>query len=112
MFLHESWRVTHKILASTILSDNALTVRNVRDFRYLKGIEDAPEQRFQDMTFSPNDIIDAWIAIIPFRPHFAHLITSFGLRDGTYIAISIEIRYRAGEYVDDIFRCWNNPHYF
>ena len=106
----ESWRITHKTLASCVIAGNDVRVTNVRDFKYPNGSEDAPEQRFLNMTFSTNSIMNAWISIIPFRPHFAHLITSFGLCDGRYIAISIEIRYRVGE----PYILWKTfvPHYW
>ena len=106
----ERWRKTHKVLASCVFTQKHILIQNVRDFRYPSGVEDKPEERFIDMEFTEDDVMSAWVAIIPFRPHFAHLITSFELRDGRYVAISIEIRYREGE----PYILWKTfiPHYW
>lgn len=104
------WRKTHEILASSIIENGEVKISNIRDFRYPSGDEDNPEIRFLDKTFPVNAIESAWLSCITFRPRFAHLITSFGISDGTYIAVSVEIRYKE----NDPYVLWKTftPHYW
>jgi hypothetical protein len=106
----QNWRITHQVLASSTIQNDSVHIENIRDFRFPTRNEDAPQKHLIDREFPISLIETSWIAIIPFRPHFAHLITSFGLTDGTYIAISIEIRYPEGE----PYTLWKTfvPHYW
>ncbi|HUY62414.1 MAG TPA: DUF4105 domain-containing protein [Candidatus Paceibacterota bacterium] len=106
----ESWRVTHRTLASIAFEGDVAHIRDIRDFRYPSGIEDKPEERYLNRDIPLAEIESAWLSVIPFRPHFAHLVTSFGMRDGAHLAISVEIRYRDGE----PYALWKTlyPHYW
>lgn len=92
-----SWRITHEKLATVTRNGDSFRLDSIRDFRYPTRTEDDPRINFRNETVALSHIESAWIAIIPFRPHFAHVITSFGTADGTFISVSIEIRYRKGE---------------
>ena len=106
----EEWRTTHQILASSAIENDVVHIKNIRDFRFPTRNEDEPQKHFLDREFPVSLIETSWIATIPFRPYFAHLITSFGLSDGTYIAISVEIRYRKSD--PYILRKTFLPHYW
>ena len=104
------WRKTHQLLASSVIENGEVKIYNIRDFRYPSGDENNPEVRFINKTFPINTIESTWLSCITFRPRFAHLIVSFGISDGTYIAISVEIRYKE----NDPYILWKTftPHYW
>ena len=108
--MNRPWKKTHQTLASSVIENEEIKISNIRDFRYPSKDESNPEIRFINKNFPISSIKDSWLSCITFRPRFAHLITSFGLSDGTYIAISVEIRYKE----NDPYVLWKTftPHYW
>jgi hypothetical protein len=74
----------------------------MRCARY-SGVDDYDVYHF-DKTFSLNDIETLWLVIepfgawIPFGLRAAHMLLSFGLKDGTLVAVSPEIRKKSGDH--------------
>ena len=78
------------------LDKNKVRINNIRDIKY-RTTRDF-ELEFYDRTIAIDDIEMAWLIISPFGGlGVAHTFVSFGLKDGTYLAISIEIRRKKGK---------------
>ena len=83
--------------AVTFLDNNRVLIKNIRNINY-RTTRDY-DIRHYDREISIDDVHTAWLAISPFGGRgVAHTFISFGLSDGTYIAVSIEIRRQKGEY--------------
>ncbi len=86
------WLPEYQRLPSvTRREDGYLTLHNIRNFRY--GPDGNLRPDWYDRTFRLSDvrqvdlILSYWAS-----PHIAHVFLSFGLADGTWIAISVETR--------------------
>jgi hypothetical protein len=70
---------------------NRVRINNIRDINY-RTTRDFDLQ-FYDRTIDLNDVESAWLVISPFGSFgVAHTFVSFGLKDGTFLSISIEVR--------------------
>ncbi len=70
---------------------NKIRINNIRDIEY-RTTKDFDLQ-FYDRSIDLRDVESAWLVISPFGPFgVAHTFVSFGLKDGTFLAISIEVR--------------------
>ncbi len=90
--LSRNWSPDQSVMPSIhFLDDNKIQINNIRNINY-RTTRDYDLQ-FYDRTINLEDVESAWLAISPFGGFgVAHTFVSFGLRDGTYLAISIEIR--------------------
>ncbi|MBP5993604.1 MAG: DUF4105 domain-containing protein [Candidatus Moranbacteria bacterium] len=79
----------------TFGSDGTVTIRSIRNFTYRSVTDYTPG--YYDRTFAVSDIQTVWFMVEPFSVVAAHTLVSFGLSDGTYIAISVEIRKTVGQ---------------
>ena len=78
------------------LDDNKVRINDIRNIKY-RSTKDYDIQ-YYDKEVDIDDVVSAWLVISPFGgPGAAHTFLSFGLKDGTYIAVSIEIRRKKGE---------------
>ncbi len=95
--LKRNWSPDQVIMPSVeFLSDDRVKMTNIRDIHY-RTTRDYDLQYF-DKEIDLNDINSAWLVISPFGgPGAAHAFISFGLEDGSYIAVSIEIRRKKGQ---------------
>ncbi len=94
--LERNWSPDQKIMPSVEFHDNKVSIKNIRNIHY-RTTRDYDLAYF-DKQFHIEDVQSAWLAISPFRgPGAAHAFLSFGLKDETYIAISIEVRRQKGE---------------
>ncbi len=85
------WSLDLKILPEIIFNeDETITIKNIRNFVYRSVTDYTP--RYYDRTIHVSQIMNVWFMVEPFSLLAAHTLLSFGLSDGTYIAISIEIR--------------------
>ncbi len=75
---------------------NKIRINNIRDIDY-RTTRDFDLQ-FYDRTIDLRDVESAWLIISPFGPFgVAHTFVSFGLTDGTFLSISIEVRRKKGK---------------
>jgi len=83
-------------LEDTKKQHNRIRINNIRDINY-RTTRDFDLQ-FYDRTINLEDVESAWLVISPFGSFgVAHTFVSFGLKDGSFLAISIEIRRKQGK---------------
>lgn len=70
-------------------------IRHIRNFRYRSVSEYTPD--YFDRVIHLSRIETVWFVVEPFSLIAAHTFLSFGLDDGTYVAISVEIRKQTGQ---------------
>ncbi len=94
--LSRNWSPDQAVMPSIHFLDNdKVRINNIRNIHY-RTTRDYDLQ-FYDRTINLNDVNSAWLAISPFASFgVAHTFVSFGFKDGTYLAISIEIRRKKG----------------
>lgn len=90
------WTLDQKILPTISIEGDAITIKDIRNFTYKTTSEYTPG--YYDRTFSLQQVETVWFLVEPFSQRgAAHTLLSFGLNDGTYIAVSVEIRKEKGE---------------
>ncbi len=81
--------------------DGKVTIKNIRNINY-RTTRDY-DLNYYDKEFTARDVQTAWLAIAPFSGFgAAHAFLSFGFTDGTYLAISIEVRRKKGRKFDPV----------
>ncbi len=100
--LSRNWSPDQAVMPSIhFLDNNKIQINNIRNINY-RTTRDYDLQ-FYDRTINLEDVESAWLAISPFGGYgVAHTFVSFGLKDGTYLAISIEIRRKIKQKFDPI----------
>lgn len=94
--LDRNWALDQKVLADINFNGEVVTVKNIRNISY-HSVSDY-DISFYDKTIKLDEIKSAWYLVEPFgRFGAAHTLASFGFEDGSYIAISAEIRKETGE---------------
>jgi hypothetical protein len=95
--LERLWRPDLAILPYADISDDRITIHNIRWCRY--RTEDNYDTRHYDIEFPLADVVQVDFLIVPFKgnPLLAHTMLSFGLRDGRHFVISVEARLEQGE---------------
>lgn len=80
---------------ATIVGDE-VTIANVRNFNYRSETDFDP--RYETRTVRVSDLTEVDIVVSYWAgKEIAHIITSFGFKDGTFLAVSIETRREAHE---------------
>lgn len=92
-----NWTPELAILPQAILDDEWIHLRNIRNINYLSD-DNFVVEHF-DRTIRRDDIQSVDFVVTPFKrmPAIAHTMLSFGLRDGSYLGLSVEIRPEVGE---------------
>ena len=74
-----------------------ITLKNIRSNRYLTN--DDYVVNHYDRTININQIQSVDYVVVPFNntPQIAHTLLSFGLDNGTYLGVSVEVRREKGE---------------
>lgn len=100
--LDRDWSPDQAVMPSIhFLDDDRVRINNIRNINY-RTTRDYDLQ-FYDRTIKISDVETAWLVIAPFSGWgAAHAFVSFGLSDGTYLAISIEIRRKKGKRFDPV----------
>ena len=95
--LTREWSPDQKIMpAVDFLGDTKIKITNIRDIHY-RTTRDY-DLKYYDKEFDIEEVDSAWLAISPFGgPGAAHAFLSFGLTDGSYITLSVEIRRKKGQ---------------
>lgn len=90
------WSLDQTVLPYAEFSGDTITVRNIRNFSYQSRDEYTPA--YYDKTVLLQDVVSVDYIVEPLASvAAAHTLLSFGLRDGSHIAISVEIRKEVGE---------------
>lgn len=87
-----NWSPEFKTLPSASIEGDQVHIRNIRNINYISD-DDFVVKHF-DRTIELSDIQSVDFIITPFKktPAIAHTMLSFGLSDGTYLCLSVEIR--------------------
>lgn len=91
------WSPDLQILPEILFSPTgeSVTIRHIRNFIYRSVTDYTPG--YYDRTFDLADVTSVWFMVEPFSLVVAHTLVSFGLKDGTFVTISVEVRKRRGE---------------
>jgi hypothetical protein len=95
--LTREWTADQKVLPRTEFRGPLVTVHNVRNFDYVSESKYVP--RYYDRTYDLRQLDTMWFVVEPFSDFdgAAHTFVSYGFRNGTYLAVSVEIRKEKGE---------------
>ena len=90
------WAADQEILPFAEFEGDVIHIKNIRNFTYLSRDEYVPS--YYDKTILISDIESVDYIVEPLASvAAAHTLLSFGLRDGSRVAISVEIRKEIGE---------------
>lgn len=95
--LDRAWEQTQSRMPSAELDGDSVTVRDIRDFRYLP--DGTWEPRWYDATFDLSALQSADFVLTRFSDFegVAHVMASFAFDDGRRLVLSYEIRRELGE---------------
>lgn len=94
--LERAWSLDQRVLPSAVITGDAVTIYNVRNFSYVTKDEYTPY--YEDRTYRLSDLERVDYIVESFGGvGAAHTFLSFGFTDGTQVAISAEIRKEEGE---------------
>jgi hypothetical protein len=91
------WNLDQAVLPKISINGNAVRIENIRNFEYRSTTDYTP--RYYDKNFFLDQIKSVDYMVEPFSGNSgaAHTLLSFGFKDGSYVAISVEIRKEKGE---------------
>ena len=91
------WIPEQAVLAEAEIDGERLTVKNIRDCRWLPGGE--TEIAYHDKTYNLDGLQTVDFIVVPFNeiPSLAHTMLSFGFAGEEYLAVSVEIRRERNE---------------
>jgi hypothetical protein len=92
-----NWSLDQKILPSAKISNNLVTIENVRNFTYRSTSDYTPNYYTRDYDLSKIKSVDYIVEPFGDFSGAAHTFLSFGFEGGQYVAISIEIRKKVGQ---------------
>ncbi len=92
-----NWQEPLAVQSTAEFKGNIVTVKNVRNFRYIS--EDNVAPAYYDGNYDLNKISKVWYIVEPFhlQDYAAHTFLSFEFSDGKYLTISIEARKKKGQ---------------
>ena len=92
-----SWSPELAVLPSAVFQGDQIQIKNIRNTNYLSDNDFVVKH--YDRTININDVQSVDFIVTPFNSFaaLAHTMLSFGLSDGTYIGLSVEIRNENGE---------------
>ncbi len=103
---NRNWTTDQTILPQAIVTGDTVTIKNIRNFTYTSATTSTPA--YYDKTFSIGDVTGVEYIVEPLADiAVAHTLLSFGLRDGSHIALSVEIRKEVGEKFSPIWGLFN-----
>ncbi len=91
------WSPDQAVLAEADFHGSEVTVKNIRQCTYQTATEYTVDH--YDRAISLESVRNVDFIVVPFAemPSLAHTMLSFGLDDGTYIAVSVEVRKHVGD---------------
>lgn len=96
--LSRDWAPEQSRLPGVTVTDSAVHVRAVRDFRFEPGGEVIPGYR--ERSYPLDRIERVWFVVTPFSRVWrgpAHTFVTFGFSDGQYVSVSVEARRERSE---------------
>lgn len=96
--LTRDWSPDNAVLATSDIGTTTVTIHNIRNIEY--RTKDDYDLHYYDKTFNLDSLESVWYMVEPFSGHgagAAHTLLSFGFSDGSYVAISVELRKERGE---------------
>ena len=88
---NKDWAPDVARISSSVVSDDRLVLRNVRNFSYSSETDFAQIWEDREYDLSKLNSLDIFLSYWA-SEHIAHTIMSWGFEDGQYLAISIETR--------------------
>ncbi|QDU96340.1 Lnb N-terminal periplasmic domain-containing protein [Lignipirellula cremea] len=94
---HRNWDPNLAVLPQAEMVGDQITVHNVRNTTYITETDFIV--RHYNKTFKMSDVCSVDYCLVPFNDSraLAHTFLSFGLTNGEYLAVSIEVRLEADE---------------
>ncbi len=91
------WALDQKVLPSAKISNDLVTIENVRNFKYTSVSDYSPA--YYTRTYDMGKIKSVDYIVEPFGDFSgaAHTFLSFGFEGGEYVSISVEIRKKKGQ---------------
>ncbi len=90
------WSPDQAVLPRVSVQGDIIRIENIRNFHYASTTSYLPQ--YYTRQFSLDEIVSVDFMVEPFgNMGAAHTLLSFGLQDGSYLAISVEIRKEIGE---------------
>ena len=91
------WNLDQAVLPKISINGNSVLIKDIRNFEYKSTTDYTP--RYYDKVFFFDKIKSVDYMVEPFSGNSgaAHTLLSFGFDDGSYVAISVEIRKEKGE---------------
>jgi len=93
-----NWTDDHSVLPQAQVSDDVVTLYNVRDWQY--GTEEPTNKEWlKEVTLNPREITAVWFVLEPFAKFKAvgHSFLSFEFENGEAYSFSVEARREVGE---------------
>ena len=99
---YRNWKAEFATLPEATLADDVVQIKNVRNCLWVTD-EDFILRHY-DRTFRLSDVKTVDFFVVPFTGAeiLAHTMLSFGLADGTYLAVSVEVRLEEGFQYDPL----------
>lgn len=91
------WSPELAVAPTAVIENETIHIRNIRNLNYVSKDDFVVD--YFDRSIHLNDIqsVDFIVTPFPTAPSLAHTMLSFGLADGSYIAVSVEVRSEVGE---------------
>lgn len=92
-----NWSTDQKVLPRVKIKDNFVIIYDIRNFTYRSTSDYV--QNYYDRAYDVNKIKSVDYIVEPFGDFggAAHTFLSFGFEDGSYVAVSVEIRKKKGQ---------------
>lgn len=99
---YRNWKSELALLPEATIENDVVQVKNVRNCLWVTD-EDFILRHY-DRTFRLSDVQTVDFFVVPFTGAeiLAHTMLSFGLADGTYLAVSVEVRLEEGREYDPL----------
>lgn len=93
---HRQWMADLSQLATAEIHGQEIVIHNIRNCQYVTETDYV--MNYYDRTIQLSDLQSVDFIVVPFKNKaIAHTMLSFGLRDGSYICVSVEIRKELNE---------------
>lgn len=94
---NRNWSPELSVLPSANFQDGVVQIHNVRNCQYLSKDDFVVDHYSRDIRIEDIQSVD--FIVVPFKktPALAHTMLSFGMRDGTYLGVSVEVRHEKDE---------------
>ncbi len=99
---HRDWTPDQALLSYAEFAGDQVHVHNIRNCNYLNEDEYIVEHYNRTIDLKQVESVDFLVVPFPDMPNLAHTMLSFGLGNGDYLALSVEIRKER----DEAYAAW------